>query len=335
MLSPFIFVGTISWALYFFYQSQDWKFFKFILLCTAILLFFTVLITKLKKKGHKSAGELMARTLTFWWILSLIAVALTTHPIFMFLLILFFSIAALWEYYAMMIGVVDFRPLLKEGLLLCSSVGVLASHLFLYYQHETSFWMFGFLMMGVFLPSIILWSRNHRKVNDLSMGFCFFGLLLPLSWSLYSLNLSAFLLTFFLTEIRDLVSYWLGKGLAKVNPASPTMRKILYAKVAEHISPNKTWAVGILSTLVLLLIGLLLNNSIFPMEGLSQTELNIYLLNIGIWGLFGDLVFSLVKRNFNVKDSGTWFPGGSGIIDRIDALVLTIPTSYFFLRMFY
>ena len=49
---------------------------------------------------------------------------------------------------------------------------------------------------------------------------------------------------------------------------------------------------------------------------------------LGVGAIVGDLSESLLKREAGVKDSGRLFPGHGGVLDRLDALVFTLPLAY-------
>lgn len=57
-------------------------------------------------------------------------------------------------------------------------------------------------------------------------------------------------------------------------------------------------------------------------------------LLIGILAPLGDLVESIFKRYSGVKDSGKFFPGHGGVLDRFDSIFFVVPATYYYIRVF-
>jgi len=105
-------------------------------------------------------------------------------------------------------------------------------------------------------------------------------------------------------------------------------------KMAERISPNKTWAgmggamaapaiVGVLMMILYRGIDDFFFVAVLMMGGAG--------LVVGIAGQAGDLVISMFKRKAGVKDTGNLIPGHGGLLDRIDSMLLAAPV---FLSLF-
>jgi len=99
-------------------------------------------------------------------------------------------------------------------------------------------------------------------------------------------------------------------------------------KLYEAVSPKKT-VEGALGGLAGAVFGALLASLWFLPE-ISVASAVALAIVAGAFGQAGDLGESLIKRSTGVKDSGAIVPGHGGILDRVDALMLTSAVVYLY-----
>jgi phosphatidate cytidylyltransferase len=91
------------------------------------------------------------------------------------------------------------------------------------------------------------------------------------------------------------------------------------AKLAPHLSPQKTWSGLIAGILAPSLVGYIAAK---VLENGSVLWLILVSVALAIACQFGDLLESWVKRRFGAKDSSHLIPGHGGLLDRIDGLMM-------------
>ncbi len=117
----------------------------------------------------------------------------------------------------------------------------------------------------------------------------------------------------------DTAAYFVGAKLGRSHPF-------------ETISPKKTTEgflggfAGAVLVSVIFFLTKKLEMSLGRSVGLALT--------IAFFGQLGDLFESLLKRNFEVKDSSQLIAGHGGVLDRFDSFLFALPAAYFFLMIF-
>lgn len=182
----------------------------------------------------------------------------------------------------------------------------------------------------LFLPGIItyiaylilrltsqLWVLNQDAVRSLSASFMaqlYIAVPLALMNIVYHITPGLLLLLFILVWVNDTFAYLIGRTFGR-------------RRLWERISPKKSWEGfwgGLAATVAAAAVCGMVWNHAFGGYGIAA--MIVIGLATSISGTLGDLVESLLKRTVGVKDSGNLIPGHGGILDRIDSILLVIPT---------
>ena len=104
-------------------------------------------------------------------------------------------------------------------------------------------------------------------------------------------------------------------------------RKSLHLKIQNKLSKGKTYSGSISGLISVFLFNLIISNYFY-----NTFFINLYFIAIIICTLsfIGDACVSLLKRQSNIKDTGTLFIGHGGFLDRMDSFIMV----FFFFIIF-
>jgi len=183
------------------------------------------------------------------------------------------------------------------------------------------FWPAPFLIILAISELYNKEGNTFQNTSTAIMGLIY--IILPFSLTNIMLNDGAeynsliLLAVFILIWINDSFAYLFGISLGK-------------HRMWERISPKKSWEGfigGGLSTIILsAVIARLFFTELF-------TEMMGLAIIVIIFGTFGDLFESKIKRQYEVKDSGTALPGHGGFLDRFDSFLFIIPIAMIYLQL--
>ncbi|MBM3387420.1 MAG: phosphatidate cytidylyltransferase [Betaproteobacteria bacterium] len=218
------------------------------------------------------------------------------------------------------------------GALLCAGAGGLALQMGWTRQAPAAFWALAggaWVLLSVWMirAGVQGWSQAPRLLRWVG-GL----LLLVVAWLAMAQarerGVNFLLSVLALVWVADIAAYFAGRALGG---------RFFPVKLAPAISPGKTWegAVGGF-------IGVLLLGAAWAAFDARQAAGWAQSLHTLVWqrgaglallawaflaamSIVGDLVESLVKRSAGVKDSSGLLPGHGGVLDRVDALLPTLP----------
>lgn len=182
-----------------------------------------------------------------------------------------------------------------------------------------------YLLIGLLIYTLVLFAEmmmDHVKVRIEMLALCYVaGAVVPfLLGSLVRIlamttGRYVILIPFVVAFLSDGGAYFAGLKFGR-------------HKLAPVVSPNKTIE-GALGGLVAAMLGMLIYALILDL-GFPQFRVNygmaiLYGLIGSAAGVFGDLCFSIIKRQTGIKDYGNLIPGHGGVLDRLDSMMMVAP----------
>lgn len=161
------------------------------------------------------------------------------------------------------------------------------------------------------------------KLGDSLLGYVYVGLSLALASSLYiEFGAGTVLTMFLMIWLNDTGAYLVGCSIGR-------------HRLFPRISPKKSWE-GFFGGMVFAILAGIVSYELMPSYTVSLPVPGIIALGVlvSVAATWGDLIESMLKRAANVKDSGKIMPGHGGILDRIDSLLLVVPTIWILMIIF-
>ena len=165
-----------------------------------------------------------------------------------------------------------------------------------------------FFWFGI-APIDIMYKKISSNVKfKIFYGYFLVSPMVIVTAIVFTQNKILLLLPFLMIWLSDIGAYFIGRKFGK-------------RKLAKNISPGKTIE-GALGGFVC--------NIIFASILVYFFAISFYIMLffasiITVLGIFGDIYQSFLKRQANLKDSGSIIPGHGGLFDRLDSFCPTIP----------
>ena len=209
----------------------------------------------------------------------------------------------------------------KAVFLLISSLIVVC----FYYEHFNFVLILYFVMfIYLIIDEVIKSVRHFESIATWMLSVVYistpFGLLSLMGSEklIQSYHVNYAIICLILVWVSDTFSFFGGKLFGK-------------HKLAEQISPKKTWEGSITGFTFTVIASLI----IYFYSSPAHSLLHYILIGVttGIFAQIGDLFESYLKRSVQVKDSSNIIPGHGGVLDRFDSILFVAPAVYIFIYL--
>lgn len=274
-----------------------------------------VLAVAARSRGPVVTNTLFVRWRT-WAMIAPVWLAAVVHPVACVVLVVVLSVVAVCEY-ARMVGLTAGSRRLLVGVALLS--GPLAALDFTSWRALPPL-----LLLAATVPPLLAQDteRGATRLAFTALGLAYLPYLLTFVFLLRDhtpAGAGALLVVGVAVALSDVGAFVAGSTLGGGSGA-----------LAGRLSPNKTRA-GVAGNLGGAALGVAW--TAFAVPDLSGWLLAGIPVVVAAGAVWGDLLESLLKRQFAVKDAGSWLPGFGGLLDRVDSLLVVAPLTYTWLTV--
>ncbi len=183
-------------------------------------------------------------------------------------------------------------------------------------------WLFIYLVFSL-LMVMVTYDSLKAPFNSLSIylfGFLYVSMFLFPAFGILDLAQGRVLIAYLLVVVfsGDIFAYSVGKVFGR-------------HRLCPEISPKKT-VEGALGGLSASLVFGGLYAHLF-IKGFGAPTAILLAGGLGAFAQLGDLMESMLKRTYGVKDSGWFLPGHGGFLDRFDGVIFALPVFYTVLQV--
>ena len=254
----------------------------------------------------------------------------------------FFAAGAAWELY-LMAERKGVRPLRLPGLAAAAGTVLIATVHPSVAEAAPLLWV-ATIFFVLLMALVVIWERGVEGQPLMAIAVTVLGALLPGGAMAHAIflrhlpvgpNTTALDPELWVTLAGvSLVAYPLAVTWLTDSAAFFAGKKWGQRRLMPSVSPGKTVVGAVAGLLGGLLAGWVMTEFVLQgWLGLGLHPLRGALGGLVIGGIsqMGDLAESVWKREAGIKDSGNFFPGHGGILDRMDSLLFTVPAAYLWL----